>query len=552
MRTFAAIALPRAVPGSYMDAPMLDLLAAEPPAWRSALVLGLPLVFGTTAAWIALLRPSVTATWALVRVACALAIAAATLSSVAVGVTGAAMLPSDAHGLLRTDVGGAVMSLLAAFVGWVIARYSQRYLEGEHGQVRYACWLMATLAGAGGVAVANHLLLLALCWMLASASLQRLLLFHGHRPAARIAAHKKLIANRLAEAFLFTAILLVWDALGTLRIDAILAHPALSAGAGVPLALHAAAVLVVLSTLLKCALLPFHGWLIQVMEAPTPVSALLHAGVVNLGGFVLIRLGGLLDVVPAAQVLLVLAGTTTAILAALVMTTRISVKVSLAWSTCAQMGFMLMQVGLGAYAMALLHLVAHSLYKAHAFLAAGATVQRTIEQALAGRPTRQGVGPSVLVALGAAVLMAAAFTAWTLATGAPGSTSPAHWALAAIASLALAPLLPLPVRAGAGRPLYMLGSALAVALAYAGLHLLAGHWMPARVETPTGLAWLLPGLALAAFALLYLLQAKLRADPAGALSRRLHPWFYAGLFLDERLTRIAFAAWPLRTAKRPS
>ena len=69
------------------------------------------------------------------------------------------------------------------------------------------------------------------------------------------------------------------------------------------------------------------------------------------------------------------------------MTTRVSVKVALAWSTCAQMGFMLMQCGIGLWEMALLHLVAHSLYKAHAFLAAGGTVRRTQRRQLAPRPT---------------------------------------------------------------------------------------------------------------------------------------------------------------------
>lgn len=537
---------PRLIPGSPLNPAALDTLTQDLPAWRSALLLSLPVVFGVTAAALAALGPSVRVAWSLVRLASTIALAAALLAFAAFAAAGAAVLPLGPLYLLRTDAAGAVMTLLVAFVGWVIAGYSRRYLEGEPGQVRYACWLMATLAGVGGVAIANDLLLLALCWLVASASLQRLLLFHGARPAARIAAHKKLIANRLAEVCLFAAIAVLWANLGTLRIDAMVAHPTLAAGAGVPLAVHAAMLLIVLSALLKCALLPFHGWLIQVMEAPTPVSALLHAGVVNLGGFVLIRLGGLLDATPAAQVLLVVAGTATAVLAALVMTTRISIKVSLAWSTCAQMGFMLMQVGLGAYPMALLHLVAHSLYKAHAFLAAGGTVRRTTELALAGRPAAHDVASALVVAAGAAGVMATAFGGWALASGGHSTIEPAQWALAAIASLALAPLLPLSARRGAVQPAVLLLSALAVALVYAGLHQVAGHWLPARASGDAWLPWLLSACVLAAFAALYLLQSLLRADPCGALSRRLHPWFYAGLFLDDRLTRVAFAAWPLR------
>jgi NAD(P)H-quinone oxidoreductase subunit 5 len=311
---------------------------------------------------------------------------------------------------------------------------------------------------------------------------------------------------------------------------------------------------VVVAALLKCALLPFHGWLIQVMEAPTPVSALLHAGVVNLGGFVLIRLSVLLDAVPAAQVVLVVAGTATAVLAALVMTTRISIKVSLAWSTCAQMGFMLMQVGLGAYSMALLHLVAHSLYKAHAFLSAGDTVSRTAALALADRPLRTGIGGAIGAALGAALaaalLMAAALHAWALLFDAPLAIEPAHWALAAVACLVLTPLMVNPAHRSFTQPFLLLLSACSVALAHAGLHQLGAYWVPGRPGDAGLLPWLLAATVLVSFAALYLLQATLRSAPGGLLARRLHPWFYAGLFLDERVTRIGFSAWALHPEGR--
>ena len=534
-----------------MDATALHPLIQDLPAWRSALLPGLPFVFAAGALIAAALRPSIASTWLLVRCCAALALAIAVASLLLGAAAGHAVQTSGPLHLLRADITGAVMTLLVAFVGWVIAGYSRRYLAGEPGQVRYACWLMATLAGVGGVAIANDLLLLALCWMLASASLQRLLLFQGSRPAARIAAHKKLIANRIAEVCLFAAIGLCWIAFDTLRIDAMLQHPSLSSGE-VPMVVHAAVVLIVVSALLKCALLPFHGWLIQVMEAPTPVSALLHAGVVNLGGFVLIRLGGLLDVVPAAQALLVVAGTATAVLAALVMTTRISIKVSLAWSTCAQMGFMLMQVGLGAYPMALLHLVAHSLYKAHAFLAAGGTVRRTTELALAARIPVQGLAAAFAAAVGAGAVIAVVSLGWALLPLAPAAIEPGQWVLAAIASLALAPLLPLPRDRNSLQPVVLLCSAAAMALAWVLLHQVASHWLPAREAGGGGLPWLLAGVVFAAFAALYLLQSMLRANPDGALSRRLHPWFYAGLFLDDRLTRIAFAAWPLRSPRGPA
>src|SRR5690606_5596011 len=132
----------------------------------------------------------------------------------------------------------------------------------------------------------------------------------------------------------------------------------------------------------------FHGWLIQVMEAPTPVSALLHAGIINLGAFVAIRLAQLFVATPAALTLLLLAGLTSAALAGLVMRTRGSVKGALAWSTCAQMGFVLVEIGLGAFDLALLHIVAHGAYKANAFLASGSGVATAAQHLRPGLPLR--------------------------------------------------------------------------------------------------------------------------------------------------------------------
>jgi NAD(P)H-quinone oxidoreductase subunit 5 len=108
------------------------------------------------------------------------------------------------------------------------------------------------------------------------------------------------------------------------------------------------------------------------METPTPVSALLHAGVINAGGFLLIRFADVMLLSPGVLAVLVMLGGFTALFGGLVMLTQSAVKTSLAWSTVAQMGFMILQCGLALFPLALLHIVAHSLYKAHAFLASGA------------------------------------------------------------------------------------------------------------------------------------------------------------------------------------
>jgi len=141
-----------------------------------------------------------------------------------------------------------------------------------------------------------------------------------------------------------------------------------------PVALAATALLV-LAALLKTASFPVHGWLTEVMEAPTPVSALLHAGIINAGGVLLIRFADLMQTSPGALAALVMMGGFTALFGGLVMLTQAAVKTALAWSTVAQMGFMLLQCGLGLWALALLHIVAHSFYKAHAFLSSGNAVR---------------------------------------------------------------------------------------------------------------------------------------------------------------------------------
>jgi NAD(P)H-quinone oxidoreductase subunit 5 len=503
------------------------------PAWHAALVIG-PALTAAAAALAARVGSGTARAWRVSRWAATAAVVCAALSLAAVlwGSGGAAFG-------VRADAVGSLVLLLVSFVGWVIVRYSQPYLNGEHEERHYVRWLMTTLATVGVVVATNHVLVLALAWTATSMALHRLLNFYGERPAAVVAAHKKFIVGRLADGCMLAAAGLLWIAFGTLHIDQLMARAADTSA--LPMAAQAAVLLVACAALLKCAQLPFHGWLIQVMEAPTPVSALLHAGVVNLGGFVLMRFAPLIGEVTAAQALLVLVGTATAVLAALVMTTRISIKVMLAWSTCAQMGFMLIQCGLGAWHLALLHLVAHSLYKAHAFLGAGGAVRRaTLVQLTpqAAAPGPLALAAGALIGLGMA-LAAGVAVAWLV----PGSAaSPAVWVLGGIVALALVPLVQAQALRLGGLWLPALGlGALGVALAYFSLHAVLAAWLPPPAAKAPHVLWV--GVALA-FGVLFWLQSVIAVAPQGPLARQLYPWFYGGLFLDERFSRMAFAVWP--------
>lgn len=446
-------------------------------------------------------------------------------------------------GPLGTEV-EAVVAALVAFLGWVIGRYAQRYLEGELGQSRFVVALLFTLGAVSLVVVGANLALVIAAWAASSAGLHHLLTFYRDRPAAIIVAHKKFLASRLAEALLVLAAIALYRQWGTLDIQAIDAQA--QAMPHLPSSAAVAAVLIAAAVILKCAQLPLHGWLIQVMEAPTPVSALLHAGVVNLGGYVLIRLAPLISAAPVARGLLVVVGSLTAAIAGLVMLTRVTIKVRLAWSTCSQMGFMLMECGLGLYDLALLHLIAHALYKAHAFLAAGDAVRQSLARALAASACGRKAKPSLLLSLlalpGAAIITAGSAFAWQFAFGTP----PLPWIAAVCVACAIATLLwPLARQDGAKPRAAGVLAAVGGTQIYLGWHALLGKVFALAPATQSST---LAGVAALVMVALYFFQCLVALRPDGALATVLHPYIYAGLYLDERFTRLTFRLWPVRAA----
>jgi NAD(P)H-quinone oxidoreductase subunit 5 len=273
---------------------------------------------------------------------------------------------------VRLDVISAVMLCLVSFIGWVVLRYTATYVDGEARHSAMMGWICITLAAITLLVTAGHLVQLVLAWIAASLSLHQLLLFYPDRVQARRAAYKKLLTSGMSNVVIIFAALVLWRGFGSGDIATILD----AAREGVaPTAATGGAALIALAAVLKSAQFPTHGWLTEVMETPTPVSALLHAGVINAGGFLLIRFADVMLTSPGVLAVLVMLGGFTAIFGGMVMLTQSAVKTSLAWSTVAQMGFMVLQCGLALFPLALLHIVAHSLYKAHAFLASGGAVE---------------------------------------------------------------------------------------------------------------------------------------------------------------------------------
>lgn len=436
---------------------------------------------------------------------------------------------------LGATVTGAWVAVLVQLLGTTIGFFSARYLQGEPGQPRYMAALGGVLAAVHLLLLADHWLVLIVAWAAVGLAMRHLLCFYTDRPFALLAAHKKRVADRMADVLLIAAAALAWNEVGSGSLSALWRH--LDAGSP-SLALQASAVCLALAVVLRTAMLPVHGWLIQVMEAPTPVSALLHAGVVNLGAFVLILFAPLFQAVPVARWLLVVMGLTTAVLAGLVMLTRVSIKVRLAWSTVAQMGFMVMECGLGLYTLALLHLIGHSLYKAHAFLAASGAVEVARLRAMRGT-----AAPSVTSLLVAPVISAVLVAGLVTAFAAVEPEAAWPWWWSAVLALAWAPLLWLssrrhPDAPGAVREI-LTGSGMVAALV---LSAQVGHALPFGVsDAPHAAAGL---VALVGMALLYLCLALMQTRaPALSTWRR---WSYAGFYVDEYVTRAALRLWPAR------
>lgn len=309
--------------------------------------------------------------------AAALAFAGSALATVRLVIDGAATTHLLSAGpftmAVRVDIVSALMLLLASGIGWVVLRFSATYLDGEARQGPFTGWLCLTLAAVLLFLQAGTLTLLVLAFIAINIFLQRLILFYPDRPFARRAARKRAVSARLSEGALIGAAVALYFAYGTVDMTVIAAAAKDEAGT-VPLALLAAS-LIAVAALVTSAQFPLHGWLTEVMETPTPVSALLHAGVVNAGGFLIIRLADVMLLAPGVLAALVMLGGFTALFGSLVMLTQPAVKTSLSWSTVAQMGFMIFQCGLALFPLALLHIIAHSLYKAHSFLRSGSAVE---------------------------------------------------------------------------------------------------------------------------------------------------------------------------------
>jgi NAD(P)H-quinone oxidoreductase subunit 5 len=433
---------------------------------------------------------------------------------------------------LRLDAVSAVMVVLVAFLGTFVLRFSRRYLAGDPGQARFFSWMSLTLASVLTLVLSGHLLLLLAAWVCTSLCLHRLLLHYPNRAGAVFSARKKFIVSRLGDICLLAAALVLHAHHRTFDFEALFAAIAAGQTGG----LVPAAVLLAACAILKSAQFPFHSWLPDTMDTPTPVSAFMHAGIINGGGFLVVRFSPVFAEAPAALHLLAVVGALTAAFGAIVMLAQPSVKRALAYSTIAQMGFMILQCGLGAYGLALLHIVAHSLYKAHSFLTAGSTIGAVPRAAIPLRTPALTVG---VLAGGLLVVL----TATALHAFAPDAPLPLG-VFGVVLTLALAYGVARAWSSGGGPRTVLRSLAVACAMAVLSLALHAGasslftHLPAAR--PPLGLLVAVGAI----FAGLFLFQAMLWRANRRDFGRRLYVHALNGFYLGTLFNRWLGHLWP--------
>ena len=279
----------------------------------------------------------------------------------------------------------AVMMTLIAGVSTVIYCYSTGYMYQDRHYRRYLALICFTDFVLLCMVSSANLMMLFLFWQVLSYLLY--LLAHNHAHAATLrGAFKTFTLLRVADVAFLAGIVLAHQLYGTLEFQDLFARAAgspitLSLWPGMEItAATAVTSLIFIGTMGKSAQFPLHLWLPGSLFAPTPVHALLHAGIINAGGFLINRLAPLFGLSSTTLHVAFIVGTMTAVLGASMMLAQNDIKKTLGFSTIGQMGYMIMECGLGAFSLAVFHLIAHGLFKATVFLNCGNVIHKARQE----------------------------------------------------------------------------------------------------------------------------------------------------------------------------
>ncbi len=280
-------------------------------------------------------------------------------------------------GSLYLDPLSSIMALVVAGISLVVHVYSVRYMAEEPGYGRFFALLDLMTASILLMISAGDLVTLLVAWHLIGVLLYFLLGHDLTRPAAQRYAFWTFLTYRLGDLPLVMAAVLLYQAYGTVSLPVLFerlgAAPDTQTVFGLPLA-TTVGLLVALAAFARSAQFPLHTWLPYTMEGPTPVSALMHAGIVNAGGFLINRFAPVFVHTSVVLHVIFTVGLVTAVLGSALMLTQNDIKKSLGYSTMGQMGFMFLECGVGAFSLAIYHLIAHGLFKGTLFLSAGSVI----------------------------------------------------------------------------------------------------------------------------------------------------------------------------------
>ncbi|MFN8769745.1 MAG: proton-conducting transporter membrane subunit [Neisseriaceae bacterium] len=282
---------------------------------------------------------------------------------------------------LQIDNLTITMLLLINFISFIIHRYSTSYLASDITQGRFMAQLSILTASVSFMVMSGNLLTAFLGWQFIGLSLYILLNHYHYDDKANKAAKKKFIINRVGDLSFLCAVILCYKYTGNSDFDCLLNKSVnILIFSTCSASLNTIVVcLIFIAVMAKSAQFPFHIWLPDTMETPTPVSAIMHAGVINAGGFLLTRIHSMLNNSNFATQIIFTVGIISIITSSFFMLTQSDIKKQLAYSTMGQMGFMVVQCSLGIYSAAIFHLIAHGFLKAFLFLSAGSNIKDTNE-----------------------------------------------------------------------------------------------------------------------------------------------------------------------------
>ena len=280
---------------------------------------------------------------------------------------------------LHLDQLSMAFVLLITGVGTLIHIYSIGYMEHDPNRRRFFAYLNLFVAAMLLLVLAGNYLLLYVGWEGVGLASYLLISFYQQKPSAATAGKKAFIVNRVGDVGLSLAVMLMLVTFGSVNFDFFKAHEAHAAAPGSALGLTVTFIglTLLLAACGKSAQFPLQSWLLDAMEGPTPVSALIHAAtMVTAGVYLITRAHAIFDVSATARTAVVIVGAITLLMGAYIGTAKDDIKKGLAGSTMSQIGYMILAAGLGpaGYVFAIFHLLTHGLFKAGLFLGAGSVM----------------------------------------------------------------------------------------------------------------------------------------------------------------------------------